>query len=109
MDAIDNKAAFIYDSIATTVTQEYSMFLSLSPELERQITERIESGEYESADEVVRHALQALSREDEDYATRLEALRSELQKGIDSLNQGLHSPKDEVFARLRARRGRTAA
>lgn len=85
------------------------MSISLSPELERQIAERIESGEYDSADEVVRRALQLLSREDEACATRLEALRGEIQKGIDSLDKGLRSPKDEVFARLRARRGRAPA
>ena len=85
------------------------MSISLSPELERQITERVESGEYDSVDEVVRHALQLLSREDGDCATRLEALRGEIQKGIDSLDKGLRSPKDEVFARLRARRGRAPA
>jgi hypothetical protein len=35
-----------------------------------------------------------------------EALRQEIQKGIDDLDNGRHSPKDEVFARLRARRKR---
>ncbi|HEY0020507.1 MAG TPA: type II toxin-antitoxin system ParD family antitoxin [Longimicrobium sp.] len=81
------------------------MSISLSPELERQIAERVESGEYGSADDVVRHALQLLSREDEDCAARLEALRGEIQKGIDDLDNGRHSPIDEAFARLEARRG----
>jgi antitoxin ParD1/3/4 len=81
------------------------MPLSLSAETERQIAERVESGQYESADEVVRHALQALSKEDEDYASRLEALRGKIQEGIDDLENGRYSPIDEVFARLRARRG----
>lgn len=85
------------------------MSLSLSPETERQIAEIVESGQYESADEVVRHALQALSKEDEDYAIRLEALRGEIQEGIDDLDNGRYSLKDEVFARLRAQRGRAPA
>lgn len=51
-------------------------------------------------------ALSRLTEEEEQYAIRLEALRGEIQKGIDSLNNGQHSPKDEVFARLRARRER---
>ena len=85
------------------------MSISLSPELERQINEKVESGEYDSADDVVRYAMQLLSREDADHATCLEALRGEIQKGINSLDKGLRSPKDEVFARLRARRGRTPA
>ena len=80
--------------------------MSTITETERLIEEKVESGEYDSADEVVRQALRALSQEDEQYAIRLEALRGEIQKGIDSLNNGQHSPKDEVFARLRARRGR---
>jgi predicted transcriptional regulator len=53
--------------------------------------------------------MRALSQEDQQYAMRIEALRGEIQKGIDSLNDGRHSPKDEVFARLRARRGRAPA
>ena len=83
------------------------MSLSLHPETERLIEERIESGEYPSADEVVRHALRALSQEDEQYAIRLEALRGEIQKGIDSLDKGRGVPIDEAFARLKLRRGMT--
>lgn len=84
------------------------MPLPLSPELERRITQKIESGEYDSAEDVVSDAMDALSRlteEEEQYAIRLEALRGEIQKGIDDLDNGRHSPIDEVFARLRARRG----
>ena len=83
------------------------MPLSLSPELERQITEKVESGEYKSAEDVVRHALCALSKEDEEYATRLQALRGEIQKGIDDLDNGRRVPVDEAFARLKSRRGMT--
>lgn len=82
------------------------MSISLSPDLERQITEKVESGEYDSADEVVRHAMQVLSELKQEHAVRHAALRAEIQKGIDSLDRGLRSPKDEVFARLRARRER---
>ena len=85
------------------------MSISLSPDLERQITEKVESGAYDSANEVVRQAMQLLSTKDEYCGTCVEALRGEIQKGIDSLDKGLRSPKDEVFARLRARRGRAPA
>jgi antitoxin ParD1/3/4 len=81
------------------------MSLSLQPETERLIEEKLESGNYDSADEVVLDALRALSQEDQQYAIRLEALRGEIQKGIDDLDNGRHSPIDEVFARLMARRG----
>lgn len=82
------------------------MPISLSPDVERQITERVESGEFECGNEVVRYAMALLSREDEESVTRLDALRCEIQKGIDLLDAGRRSPKDEVFARLRARRER---
>jgi antitoxin ParD1/3/4 len=81
------------------------MSLSLRPETERLVEERVESGEYESADEVVRNAMRALSQEDQQYAGRLEALRGEIQKGIDDLDNGRRVPLDEAFARLKSRRG----
>lgn len=106
MDALDNTRALLYDS-SSHVNPECLMPILLSPDVQRQIEERVESGEYDSADDVVRYAMSLLAREDEDYATRLEALRGEIQKGIDSLDAGRRSSKDEVFARLRARRERT--
>jgi antitoxin ParD1/3/4 len=80
------------------------MSISLSPEIERQIEEKIESGEYESADDVVRDALRALSAAEQEHANRLEALRAKIDEGIDDLENGRHSPLEEVAARLRARR-----
>lgn len=85
------------------------MRISLSPDVERLIEEQVESGAYDSADDVVRDALRALCEEDQDYAARLAALRGEIQEGIDDLDNGRYSLKDEVFARLRAQRGRAPA
>ena len=53
--------------------------------------------------------LRALCEEDPDYPERLDALRGEIQEGIDDLDNGRYSLKDEVFARLRAQRGRAPA
>jgi antitoxin ParD1/3/4 len=78
------------------------MSISLSPELERQITERVASGEYDSADEVVRQAMQLLSQRDEQEASNL-VLRAKIQEGIDDLENGRHSPLEDVVARLRER------
>ena len=85
------------------------MAVSLSPDLQRQIEERVESGGYDSAEEVVRRAMWLLSKEEQEHAVGLNALRAEIQEGIDDLENGRHSPKSEVFARLRARRGRAPA
>jgi antitoxin ParD1/3/4 len=84
------------------------MNVSLTAELERLVEQKVQSGEYKSASEVVRHALRLLAREDEEYQARLAALRAEIQLGIDDFDDGRHSPKDEVFAELRAERRRGA-
>jgi antitoxin ParD1/3/4 len=107
MDAIDKPNETLYDSSDWKAPLNHGVLMSLSlqPETERLIEETLESGNYDSADEVVRDALRALSEAEQRYAIRLEALRGEIQKGIDDLDNGRRSPKDEVFARLRARRG----
>ena len=80
------------------------MNVSLTPELERLVEAKVQSGEYRSASEVVRHALRLLSREEREHEARLEALRAEIQLGIDDFEKGRHEPKDDVFAELRAER-----
>ena len=84
------------------------MNVSLTSELERLVEQKVESGEYKSASEVVRHALRLLAREDQEYQARLEALRAEIQLGDDDFANGRHAPMDEVFAELRAERRRGA-
>jgi antitoxin ParD1/3/4 len=84
------------------------MNVSLTPELERLVERKVESGEYKSASEVVRQALRLLAREEEEYKARLGALRAEIQLGIDDFDNGRHAPMDEVFAELRAERRRGA-
>lgn len=56
------------------------MNVSLTPELDRFIREKLESGRYRSSSEVVREALRLL----EERERVREQLRSEIQKGIDS-------------------------
>ena len=80
------------------------MEVALSPELARLIQDRVASGEYSSAADVIEEALRLLLAEEE-YKRELDALRREIQIGIDQLDQGEYAI-EEVFARLRARRGR---
>ena len=53
--------------------------VNLTDELERFVLDRVESGRYENASEVVRAALRTLEREDQQYEAKLAALR----KAID--------------------------
>lgn len=61
-------------------TNLFSMNVSLTPELEQYIRTKVDSGRYLSASEVVREALRLLEQKE----IRLEELRVEIQKGLDS-------------------------
>ncbi|MGH2561047.1 MAG: type II toxin-antitoxin system ParD family antitoxin [Thermomicrobiales bacterium] len=56
------------------------MSVSLSPQVEARIRQRVEAGTYHSADEVINEALSLLDERDR----QLLALRAKLQIGLDS-------------------------
>lgn len=60
------------------------MNISLTPHLEDWVKDKVESGFYNSASEVMREALRLLAERDQLRDLRLEELRREIQKGIDS-------------------------
>lgn len=76
------------------------MNVSLTPELERLVQEKVESGLYSSASEVVREALRLLRERDELRQARLEELRREISEGLDACHRGEIVEGDEVFRRL---------
>ena len=76
------------------------MNVSLTPELERRIADRVDSGLYSTASEVVRDALRRLFDADEERARLIAKLNAELQEGIDELDRGEGIPGDEVFRRI---------
>ena len=60
------------------------MTITLADDLEELINERVQSGAYESADEVIRECLCLLkARED-----RIDALRQEILHGVEDIQQG---------------------
>ncbi len=60
------------------------MNVSLNPHFEELIKGKVESGHYNSVSEVIREALRLLEDRDNLRDLRLEKLRREIQKGIDS-------------------------
>lgn len=58
--------------------------VSLTPQLEAFIHETVTSGRYQSASEVVRTALRLLEEREQEHAARIDGLRREIQKGLDS-------------------------
>lgn len=67
------------------------MNVSLTPELETMIHNKVQSGLYNSASEVVREALRLLEEQDRIKEMRLEDLRREIQKGLDEVKAGRYT------------------
>ena len=55
--------------------------ITLTPEDEQFVQTQIESGRFASADEVVREGLRLVAEREQEYQVRLEAPRSEVDKG----------------------------
>jgi antitoxin ParD1/3/4 len=64
---------------------------------ERFIKEQVQGGRYASASEVVRDALRLLEEQERLRLATLDALRSDIRKGLES---GPGKPADEVLERL---------
>ncbi|SJM94019.1 type II toxin-antitoxin system ParD family antitoxin [Crenothrix polyspora] len=78
------------------------MNISLNPHFETWVKNKVESGLYNSASEVMREALRLLEERDQLRELRLETLRAEIQKGIDS-GAGTALDMEEIKNRGRAR------
>ena len=63
------------------------MNVSLTPELEQLVQQKVKSGRYLSASEVVREALRLLEERDRIRETRINALRSEIAVGMEQGEQ----------------------
>ena len=77
------------------------MNVSLTPELEELVSEKVRSGRYNSASEVVREALRLLEEQDQLRALRLEEIRKKIAEGLDALDRGEGIDGEEAFDRLR--------
>jgi len=64
------------------------MNVSLTPDLEEFVAQKVKSGLYNSASEVVREGLRLVHEQDQLRAIKLENLRKEIQIGIDQLERG---------------------
>jgi antitoxin ParD1/3/4 len=83
------------------------MNISLTHDLEQFATDKLKSGRYTSASEVIRDGLRMLVERDQLYQIRLEELRKEIQKGIDSGEATPFDP-EAIMAKVSARMGHTA-
>jgi antitoxin ParD1/3/4 len=79
------------------------MDVTLTPELEQYVNEKVQSGMYPSVSEVVREGLMLLRKRDETDRIKLEKLRQAIQIGIDELDRGEGVPlTDELMEEIKA-------
>jgi antitoxin ParD1/3/4 len=61
-----------------------TMNVSLTPELEEMVRQKVSSGLYTSVGEVIREALRLLEEQDRVRAAKLDQLRQDIQDGLNS-------------------------
>jgi antitoxin ParD1/3/4 len=77
------------------------MNVSLTPELEKFVSAKVESGRYNSASEVVREALRLLEEHDQARAAQLAGFNQELSRRLESLDRGEYIDPARTRARLK--------
>ena len=82
------------------------MNVNLTPQLEELVRSKVNSGMYTSASEVVREALRLMDEQDRLRKAKLDELRRDVRKGIDS---GPSEQWDATKLKAKARAARSAA
>ena len=77
--------------------------INLTPQLEELVRSKVASGLYTSASEVVREALRLLEEQDQLRNARLEQLRGDIRRGLDS-GQSASWDAEAVKRKARTRR-----
>lgn len=79
------------------------MNVSLTPELEKLVTSKVESGLYQSASEVIREGLRLLDDHDRLRELRLSEVRKKIETGLDQLDRGGGISGDQAYAQMKQR------
>jgi len=77
------------------------MNISLTPELEHFVQDKVKSGMYTSASEVIRESLRLLHMHDEIQNQRIKQLNHAIDVGLQQLNTGRKVPAHESYKRLK--------
>jgi antitoxin ParD1/3/4 len=80
------------------------MTIVLRPEHERAIAEAIQSGAYQSPEEVIERALEVLRSEDEWLARNEESINEKIERGIAQLDRGEGISGEDLRANLAKRK-----
>jgi antitoxin ParD1/3/4 len=82
------------------------MNINLTPQLEEMVREKVSSGLYTSASEVVREALRLMDEKDQLRVAKLGQLRQAIQEGLDS-GPAVDWNPDDIKRAGRAKRAAT--
>jgi len=78
------------------------MNVSLTPELERLVHLKVQTGRYTSASEVVREALRLMEERDQLHALHKDEVRKKVAAGVASLRAGQGVDGDAFLAKMDA-------
>lgn len=95
----------LYNSLVFNMT----MNVNLSPQLDEMVRQKVASGLYTSASEVVREALRLMEQQDCIHAAKLEQLRHDIRDGIDSGDSTLWDTEEIKQEGRKIRAARTNA
>ena len=82
--------------------------ISFTPKQAQFIDERVESGQYQSASEVVRAGLRLLEDDEINRQERLLRIRQLIETGLEDVQQGRVVDGEDVFKRLREKHQKLA-
>jgi antitoxin ParD1/3/4 len=75
-----------------------TMNISLTPQLEKLVQDRVKSGRYTSASEVIREALRLLETQDRARDQGFARLQADVESGLRELAAGQSKPFDDAAA-----------
>ena len=73
--------------------------ITVTPAMKKVLEERVASGQFASASELMREAFRIWQRQQDEHEEHLASIRARIQKSIDDPRPSI--PAEEVFDRLR--------
>ena len=73
--------------------------ITITPAMKRVLDERVASGQFASASELMREAFRTWQRQQDEHEERLASIRARIQKSVDDPRPSI--PAEEVFDRLK--------
>jgi len=77
------------------------MNISLTPELEKFVQQKVNSGMYTSASEVIRESLRLLYIQDDLQSQKIEQLNQAIELGMQQLSEGKKISAEASYERLK--------